>query len=153
MQKVILHYWKCQKIPRVPSSGSLRIQRDRAGHFWYFSIYSIIKNDFFCIFYEDKNLFLHQSYFKKPTPSQINLRKDAKSHIWLLKMSKNTSSAQLWVTEDTERGGGMRLSESGTYSLHSQEHRLRLLITFFKIKKWFFAIFIKLIWPGSWLFE
>ena len=39
----------------------------------------------FCIFYEDNNLFLHQTYFKKPTPSQINLIKNAKNHFLLVK--------------------------------------------------------------------
>ena len=35
--------------------------------------------------------------FKKPTPSQINLIKDAKNHFLLLKRFKNTESAQLCV--------------------------------------------------------
>ena len=50
----------------------------RAGHFRFFNIFSMIKNDFFCIFYQVKNLFLHQSYLKSPNPSQINLIKNAK---------------------------------------------------------------------------
>ena len=48
----------------------------------------------FCIFYEDNNLFLHQSLFKKPTPSQINFIKNAKNHFLLLKKFKNSESAQ-----------------------------------------------------------
>ena len=42
-------------------------------------------------FYQVNNLFLHQSYLKspKPTPSQINLIKNAKNHFLLL-------STQLW---------------------------------------------------------
>ena len=34
--------------------------------------------------------------FKKPTSSQINLIKSAKTHFLLLKKLKNTESAQLW---------------------------------------------------------
>ena len=44
----------------------------------------------FCIFYEDNNLFLHQS-----SPSEINLIKNAKNHFLLLKKFKNTESAHL----------------------------------------------------------
>ena len=46
------------------------------------------------IFYQVNNLFLHQSHLKKPTPSQINLIKNAKNHFLLLKKLKNTESAQ-----------------------------------------------------------
>ena len=35
--------------------------------------------------------------FKKPTPSQINLIKNAKKHFLWLKKFKNTSSAHLWL--------------------------------------------------------
>ena len=71
----------------------------------------------FCIFYEDNNLFLHQSYFKKPTLSQINLVKNAKSNFLNAKVIfcywksyKNTESAQLWfvrpvVGADRTKGG------------------------------------------------
>ena len=37
----------------------------------------------------------NQSYIKKPTPSQINLMKNAKNHFLLLKKFKNTEIAQL----------------------------------------------------------
>ena len=53
------------------------------------------KKLFFYIFYQVNSLFLHQSYFKKHTPSQINLIKNAKNHFLWLKKLKNTSSAQL----------------------------------------------------------
>ena len=36
-----------------------------------FLIFSIIKNDFFCIFYKVNNLFLHQSYLKIPLPVKL----------------------------------------------------------------------------------
>ena len=36
------------------------------------------KTIIFCMFYEDNNLNLHKSYLQKPTPSQINLIKNAK---------------------------------------------------------------------------
>ena len=35
--------------------------------------------------------------FKKLTPSQINLIKNAKNHFLLMKKLKNTESAQLWL--------------------------------------------------------
>ena len=68
----------------------------RAGHFRYFYIFSIIKNEFFAFFYQVNNLFLHRVLSKKPTPSQIILIQNAKNHFLLLKQHKNTSSAQLW---------------------------------------------------------
>ena len=43
----------------------------RAGHFRYFWLFSIIKNDFFCIFYQANSLFLHQSYLKSPLPVKL----------------------------------------------------------------------------------
>ena len=36
--------------------------------FW---VFSIIKNDFFCIFYQVNSLFLHQSYLKSPLPVKL----------------------------------------------------------------------------------
>ena len=36
-----------------------------------FFIFSIIKNDFFCTFYQVNNLFLHQSYLKSPLPVKL----------------------------------------------------------------------------------
>ena len=51
----------------------------------------------FCIFDQVSNLFLHQYYFKKPTPSQINLIINAKNNFLLLNKLKNISSAQLLV--------------------------------------------------------
>ena len=50
----------------------------------------------FAFFIKVDNLFLHQSYFKKPTPSQTKLIKHAKTHFLLLKKFKNTESAQLF---------------------------------------------------------
>ena len=37
----------------------------------------------FFIFYHVKSLFLHLSFLKKPTPSQINLIKDAKKSFFI----------------------------------------------------------------------
>ena len=64
-----------------------------------FSIFECFNNKkwFFCIFYQVNNLFLHQSYLKKPTPSQMNSIKNAKNHFNCWKNSKNTESAQLWA--------------------------------------------------------
>ena len=45
--------------------------RFRAGHFRYFFIFSIIKNDFFCIFYEDKNYFCTSPILKSPLPVKL----------------------------------------------------------------------------------
>ena len=64
-----------------------------AGHFRYFCFNN--KKWYFCIFYQVNNLFLHQSYLQKPTPSQINLIKNATNPFLLLRKFKNTSSAQL----------------------------------------------------------
>ena len=36
-------------------------------------------------FYQINNLFLHQSYLKSPTPSQIDLIKNPKNQLLLLK--------------------------------------------------------------------
>ena len=43
----------------------------RAGHFRYFLIFSIIKNNFLGIFYQVNNLLLHQSYLKNPLPVKL----------------------------------------------------------------------------------
>ena len=40
------------------------------------------------MFYEDNNLNLHKSYLQKPTPSQINLIKNAKSLFLFKKIKK-----------------------------------------------------------------
>ena len=50
---------------------------------------------FVCVFLKVNNLFLHQSYFKKPTPSLIDLIKNAKNHL-LMKKLKNTEIAQIF---------------------------------------------------------
>ena len=68
----------------------------RAGHLRYFFNFPKIKKDFLHFFlYQFNNLFLHQSQFKKPTPSQINSIRNEKNHFLLLKNFKNTASAQL----------------------------------------------------------
>ena len=46
-------------------------------------------------FFQVNNLFL--VLFKKPTPSQFNLIKNAKNHFLLLKKFKNNESAQLCI--------------------------------------------------------
>ena len=38
---------------------------------------------------------MHQFFFKKPTPSQMNLIRNAKNYFLLLEKLKNTESAQL----------------------------------------------------------
>ena len=63
---------------------------------WALSVFFYFLNNkkwYFCIFYEDNNLFLHQSYLKSPLPAKYTLIKNAKYHFLLL---KNTESAQLW---------------------------------------------------------
>ena len=45
----------------------------RAGHFRYYWIFSIIKNDLIAFFYQINNLFLHQYYLKRPLPIKLNL--------------------------------------------------------------------------------
>ena len=95
-------FWSYLRIPHLNKKVYLRFlrlfrlgpTRSRAGHFPYFFIFSIIKKDSVGFF---MNLFLHQSYFKMPTPSQRRLIKNAKNHFLLLKKLKNTESAQLWV--------------------------------------------------------
>ena len=68
----------------------------RAGHFRYFFIFSIIKDDFFALFIMLITYFC-TVLFKKPTPSQINLIKSAKNHFLLVKKLKNTWSAHLCI--------------------------------------------------------
>ena len=58
--------WKC-----LQNGHSINLLTFRAGHFRYFLIFSITKNDFFCIFYQAYNLFLHQSYLKSPLPVKL----------------------------------------------------------------------------------
>ena len=55
------------------------------------------KKGFFCIFYQVNNTIPISApvLFKKPTPSQINLIKNAKNHFLILKKLENTESAQL----------------------------------------------------------
>ena len=67
------------------------------------------KKSFFCIFYQVNSLFLNRVLFKKPTPSLINLVRNAKINFALLKKWKNTESAQLctWVV------GGEGVVEGG----------------------------------------
>ena len=56
----------------------------RGGHFRYFSIFSLIKKEFFCIFIKCITYFC-TVLFKKPTPSQINLIKNARNHFFIVK--------------------------------------------------------------------
>ena len=46
------------------------------------------KKMIFCMFYKANNLLLHQSYLKKPTPSQINFIKNAKKKFSSEKVKK-----------------------------------------------------------------
>ena len=71
-------------------------EKSRARHFRYFKIFSrIIKNHFFAFFIKLKT-YSAPVLCIKPTPSQINLIKNAKNNFLLLKIFKNTESAQLW---------------------------------------------------------
>ena len=63
----------------------------RAGHFRYFSIFSMIKNDIFAFFIKLATISA-PGLFTMPT---YNLIKNAKNHFLLLKIFKNTESAQL----------------------------------------------------------
>ena len=55
--------------PLLPKARNSEVSKStRAGHFRYFFIFSIIKNDFFALFI---NLFLHQSYLKSPLPIKL----------------------------------------------------------------------------------
>ena len=105
-------------LPRGPSlvdnhhpADGLRSSLDSElhGHFRYFLIFSIIKNYFLFLFIKLITYFC-TVLFKKPTPSQINLIKNAKNHFLLLKKFKNTESAQLWthssVSQRRARGTG-----------------------------------------------
>ena len=66
------------------------------------------KKWFFCFFYKVHNLFLHQSYFKKPTPSQIYFIKNAKNQFLLLiklqKIPQVPSSGSTWNISRGARG-------------------------------------------------
>ena len=83
----------------MPSFAHCSLQTDWQS--WALSVFLNTFNNkklFFSIFYQ-VNLFLHWVLFKKPTPSQINLIKNAKNHFLLVKKFLNTSSAQLcWLT-------------------------------------------------------
>ena len=68
------------------------------------------KKWFFYILYKASNLFLHPSNLK----SQINMLKNANNHFLLLKIFKNTESAQLWRSEnDAARWRGSIAEQSG----------------------------------------
>ena len=60
----------------------------RAGHFRYFWRFSMIKNDFFAFFIKLKTNFCTSPIFKKPSPGQINLTKNAKSFFIIEKIQK-----------------------------------------------------------------
>ena len=53
--------------------------RGRAGHFRYFLIFSIIKNEFLHFLSSYNNLFLHQSYLKSPLPVNLTFKKSLKN--------------------------------------------------------------------------
>ena len=63
------------------------------------------KNDFFCIFYQVNNLFLHQSNLKSPLAVKLTWKKCNKS-FFVIEKIKNTSSAltgrniAIWSTEN-----------------------------------------------------
>ena len=63
----------------------------RVGHFRYFLIFSIIKNIFFCIFYQVKKPISAPVLLKKSTLSQINLIKNEKIIFIIEKIQKYQS--------------------------------------------------------------
>ena len=69
---------------------------------WVFLKFFITKKWFVFIFYQVNNLFLHQSYSKRPLHSQINLIKKRKKSFLLLK-NFNTQSAQLWLNHKSPK--------------------------------------------------
>ena len=66
----------------------------RAGHFRYFLAFSILKNDFLP-FFQVNNYLCTSPIKKKPTPSQINLIKNAKNHFLLLKKFPKSAPSSL----------------------------------------------------------
>ena len=86
----------------------------RAGHFRYFWTFSIVKNDFCCIFVTLITYFCTIPTWKDHSQS-INLIKNARNHFLLVKKFKNTSSAHLWINTITREhldvfmSTGMRL--------------------------------------------
>ena len=77
--------WAPRNVSSLNDRAPWWMVTSRAGHFRYFFNNKIW---FFCTFYQVSNLFLHQSYIKKPTPSQINLIKNAKNNFYCWKNSK-----------------------------------------------------------------
>ena len=88
--------------------------------------------------------------FKMPTPSQINLIKNAKNHFLLVKKFKKTGSAQLCMcgvcgvcvcvcvcvtARSSER--------HGINGLRAQSWALAVFFIFSNNKKWFFSFFIQ----------
>ena len=74
--------------PQVPQTPSAQLRAQATGQSWALPVFFYFFNNkkwFFCTFYKINNLFLHQSYLKTPTPSQISLIKNARSHFLLLK--------------------------------------------------------------------
>ena len=65
----------------------------RAGHLRHFLIFSMMKNDNFEFFIKLTTISA-PGLFTMPTPSRNNLIKNAKNHFLLVKIFKNTSSAQ-----------------------------------------------------------
>ena len=63
-----------------------------SGHFRYFLNFFNNNKLFFGIFHKSDNLFLHQSYLKSPTPSQINLTKNAKNPFFISETIKKTKA-------------------------------------------------------------
>ena len=62
---------RCRRPEANQFTGGVEALVARAGHFRYFLNFSIIKNVFFCIFYQVNNLFLHQSYLNSPLPVKL----------------------------------------------------------------------------------
>ena len=97
---------------------------------------------FVFIFYHQVNtLFLHQSLFKKLTPSQINLMKNTKYHFLLLKKIKNTESAQLCVqVADLVRPYGKDIPVDDPVDGHAEQPEM------IQVKA--FEFFPKNVWPS-----
>ena len=83
------------------------------GTFGIFLIFSI-KNLFICFFHQVNTLFLHKSYLKKTTPSQINLIKNAKNSFLII--------------ENIQKYQKVPRSETHTYT-HTDTHPFTIINT------------------------
>ena len=70
------------------------------GQSWALSVtFSMVKSDFFCIFYKVGNPFLHQSYLKSPLPVKLTYKKCKKSFIIREQIKKYLKCPALQATK------------------------------------------------------